>query len=69
MKCFHQAIKKHDTEKKKVLHEKFGVKEYFIIDPDNKETITYYLLNSKFAKQESVKGKVKSKLLKKVFTF
>jgi Uma2 family endonuclease len=61
--------KKHDTEKKKTLYEKFGVKEYFIIDPDNKDTTAYYLAHNKFVKQESVKGKVKSKLLKKVFAF
>ena len=61
--------KKHDTEKKKTLYEKFGVKEYFIIDPDNKDTTAYYLAHNKFVKQESVKGKVKSKLLKKVFSF
>jgi Uma2 family endonuclease len=61
--------KKHDTEKKKAVYEKFGVKEYFIIDPDNKETTSYYLLNNKFVKQEPAKGKVRSKLLKKVFTF
>lgn len=61
--------KKHDTEKKKAVYEKFGVKEYFIIDPDNKETVTWYLAGNKFVKQESARGKVKSKLLKKVFTF
>lgn len=61
--------KKHDTEKKKTVYEKFGVKEYFIIDPDNKETTAYYLLSKKFVKQEPVKGKLRSKLLKKVFTF
>jgi len=61
--------KKHDTEKKKTLYEKFGVKEYFIIDPDNKETTAYSLTDKKFVKQEPVKGKIKSKLLKKIFTF
>jgi len=31
--------------------------------------ITYYAVNKKFVKQVSVKGKLKSKLLKKVFSF
>jgi Uma2 family endonuclease len=61
--------KDHDKVKKKAVYEKFGVKEYFIIDPDNKETITWYLSGTKYAKQLSVKGKMKSKLLKKTFSF
>ena len=61
--------KKPDTEKKKVVYEKFGVKEYFTADPETKETITWYLTRNKFVKQVSAKGKLKSKLLRKTFSF
>jgi len=61
--------RKHDLERKKVLYEKFGVKEYFIVDPTSKETITYYHDGKKYIQQESKKGKIKSKLLKKKFSF
>jgi Uma2 family endonuclease len=61
--------KRHDTEKKKAAYEKFGVKEYFVTDPETKETITWYLQNGAYVKQKSEKGKLKSKLLKKTFSF
>ncbi len=61
--------KKHDLVVKKSLYEEFGVKEYFIIDPSDKTVISYYYDGEKFILQESKKGKIKSKLLKKVFTF
>ncbi len=60
---------KHDLEKKKAIYEKFGVKEYFIINPSNSETITWYFSGKKFIKQPKQKGKVKSKILKKTFSF
>lgn len=63
------ANKNDDLIKKKVQYEKFGVKEYFIVDADDKTVITYYLKNKKYELQKSVKGKLKSKLLNTVFTF
>lgn len=63
------ANKNDDLVKKKVQYEKFGVKEYFIVDADDKTVITYYLKNKKYELQKSVKGKLKSKLLNAVFTF
>jgi Uma2 family endonuclease len=35
----------YDTQKKRVLYEQAGVKEYFMIDPDNRKT-TLLTLNS-----------------------
>nr|WP_262915526.1 Uma2 family endonuclease [Niabella ginsengisoli] len=66
---FYRAIKKHDLQAKKSLYETFGVKEYFIIDPANKEVISYYLNDKKFSLQESKGGKLKSKILRKTISF
>ncbi|MBZ4188777.1 Uma2 family endonuclease [Niabella beijingensis] len=61
--------KKHDLQLKKNLYETFGVKEYFIVNPADKEVVTYYADGSKFILQESRKGKIKSKLLRKTISF
>ena len=60
--------RRHDIETKKGIYEKSGVKEYFVVDPENKEIITWYLAGKKYVKQKSVKGKIRSKLLKKTFS-
>jgi Uma2 family endonuclease len=61
--------RKYDTKTKKELYETFGVKEYFIVDPDTKEVIAYYHDGSRYIKQESKKGKIISKLLGGEFEF
>jgi Uma2 family endonuclease len=38
----------HDLVTKKELYEKFGVKEYWIIDPSTKESIVYKLENNQY---------------------
>jgi Uma2 family endonuclease len=61
--------KNDDLIKKKHQYEKYGVKEYFIVDADDKTVVTYYLKSNKYVLQKSVKGKLKTKLLNTVFTF
>ena len=39
---------KHDLVTKKNLYEKFGVKEYWIIDPTSKESIVYQLIGNQY---------------------
>lgn len=59
----------HDLEIKKEIYERFGVKEYFIVNPKNKEVIAYSLENGKFLQQSSETGIVKSRLLGNSFLF
>jgi Uma2 family endonuclease len=60
---------KHDLEKKKVLYEKAGVKEYFIIAPKTKTVISYYLVKNKYSRLAPVKGKIRSRILDTTISF
>jgi Uma2 family endonuclease len=62
--------KTHDTVKKKELYEKFGVKEYWIVDPETKKSIGYSLdAENHYQVITEASGSVESLLLGETFTF
>ncbi len=52
-----------DYGEKKLVYEKYGVEEYFIVDPETSSVNCFYLKNGIYKEQESVKGKIISKIL------
>lgn len=61
--------KEFDLIKKKDLYEKFGVKEYWIVDPDTKLAIGFALTDDSYKKVSEEIGKINSALLHSEFTF
>ena len=64
-----QGNQSHDLEIKKDVYERFGIKEYYIVNPKSREVIAYYLENGKFLQQYGETGIVKSRLLGNSFLF
>jgi Uma2 family endonuclease len=58
-----------DTKKKFKVYEKYGVKEYFIVDPNDKEVIAYYLHDNHFKETYKQAGIIKSQVLGGKFKF
>ena len=56
---------RQDRVDKKVLYEKFGVREYWIIDPNNRAVEIYILQNDQFAAHQllEAEGKITSTIL------
>jgi Uma2 family endonuclease len=64
-----ESNKKHDLVRKKSLYERFGVKEYWIIDPETKKTIGFELKNGHYASINGETGLIKSNLLQLSLSF
>jgi Uma2 family endonuclease len=59
----------HDTLRKKNLYERFGVKEYWIVDPKTRESIGYHLEDGKYREFFRSIGAIQSELLNNDFKF
>ena len=58
-----------DYNDKKNIYEKYGVKEYFIVDPETKMVDSFILKNDLFEQQKFTTGKIKSKILGTTISF
>ena len=57
------STSKYDLDEKKDVYERYGVKEYFIIEPATKSIEHYWLVNGEYEKQPASTGNFNSKLL------
>jgi Uma2 family endonuclease len=60
---------KHDSTIKKELYEKFGVQEYWIVNPDTKEALGYTLKAGVYSEIGLFTAKITSPLLNCDFSF
>ena len=59
----------HDLIRKKDLYERFGVQEYWVVDPGNKSTSVHQLENESYKVRSEDVGVIKSTLLAANFLF
>lgn len=59
----------HDLVKKKELYQKFGVQEYWIVNPETKETFGYSLKDKIYIECGTLSGEIISPLLAASFQF
>ena len=61
--------RKHDLVTKKNLYEKAGVKEYWIVNPDTKDSWGYLLENNRFDEPLVMNSKIHIRILNKTINF
>ncbi|MEO6221027.1 MAG: Uma2 family endonuclease [Ginsengibacter sp.] len=52
-----------DFGEKKLIYEKYGVQEYFIVEPNSKSVTSYFLKNKEYEEQKNRKATIKSTVL------
>ncbi|HEY5463492.1 MAG TPA: Uma2 family endonuclease [Hanamia sp.] len=57
------STSKIDYEEKKLVYERYGVEEYFIVDPNTKSVDSFFLKDGKYREQRTVVGKINSTIL------
>lgn len=63
------ATAQYDLKEKKRIYERYGVKEYWIVDPATKSVQGYFLNNGIFEEMGKSKGLIQSRLLQTEFKF
>ncbi len=58
-----------DYEEKKLIYERYGVQEYFIVEPNSKSVSAFYLENGEYEEQQSTTAKIKSMILNAEIVF
>jgi Uma2 family endonuclease len=64
-----QANRNHDLVRKKALYERFGVREYWVVDPESQFCIVFELLDGKYKKSSEAVGLIPSPLLQNQLQF
>ncbi|MBA4054034.1 MAG: restriction endonuclease [Marivirga sp.] len=64
-----EGNKSHDLIKKKDLYQQFGIREYWVIDPETKEAVGFEHSSGMYHEFARDIGKLPSKLLKQNFEF